>query len=79
MKLSFIIKDIFEPHKSLVERRESYYIYIYIYIHILKKITLESKLDFANVIYSYKLNYLDFCCYFLFFIFFYELMSIFFI
>ena len=29
MKLSFINDGIFEPHKSLVERKESPYIYIY--------------------------------------------------
>ena len=34
MKLPFINECIFEPYKSLVEKRESsFYIYIYIYIH----------------------------------------------
>ena len=50
------------------------YIYIYIYINkCLENIQLESKLDFAFVNFLYKLNCLDFCCYF-----FSELMSIFF-
>ena len=55
------------------------YIYIYIFIYIaflspsLEKIKLESKLDFASleskldfafVSFPYKLNYLDFYCYF---------------
>ena len=31
MKLPFINDGIFKPHKSLVERGESSYIYIYIY------------------------------------------------
>ena len=49
--------------------------YVYIYINkCLEKIQLESKLDFAFVNFSYKLNCLDFYCYF-----FFELMSIFFI
>ena len=48
-------------------------IYIYIYIYkSLKKIQLESKLDFAFVSFPKKLNYLDFCCYF-----FFKIMSIF--
>ena len=45
------------------------YIYIYIFAFLnqsLEKIQLESKLDFAFVSFSYKLNYLDFCCYYLF-------------
>ena len=40
----------------------------------LEKILLESKLDFALVSFSFKLNCLDFC-----FFFFDELMSVFFI
>ena len=40
----------------------------------LEKIQLESKLDFVFVSFPYKLNCLDFCCYF-----FSELISIFFI
>ena len=33
MKFFFINEGIFKLHKSLVERRESYYIYIYIDTH----------------------------------------------
>ena len=40
----------------------------------LENIQLESKLDFTFVSFQYKLNFLDFCCYF-----FSELISIFFI
>ena len=53
------------------------YIYIYIFAFLnqsLEKIQLESKLDFAFVSSPYKLNCLDFYCYFL-----SKLMSIFFI
>ena len=44
-------------------------------IQNLEEILLESKLYFAFVSFTYKLNCLDFCCYFFFFV---ELMSIFF-
>ena len=39
-------------------------IYIYTHNHILEKIQLESKLDFAFISFSYKLNCLDFFYYF---------------
>ena len=50
------------------------YMYIYILNQMLKKIQLESKLDFSFFNFPYKLNCLDFCCYV-----FSELISIFFI
>ena len=49
MKLTLINDDIFEPHKSLVEKRESSFIYIYIYIYII----VETKKMYHKKCYRY--------------------------
>ena len=49
---------------GLLLTRCDIYIYIYKHKHILEKIQLESKLNFAFVSFSYKLNCSDFFCYF---------------
>ena len=56
MNLPFINEGIFKPHKSLVEKGESSYIYIYIYISY-KIVHLIMYIPLFNVVYHSDIQY----------------------